>query len=513
MAILRVVIIVIALRADHVEHSSFDVTKPFVPFYKGLQKTNSKMSIQAAQHGALPLSALVEPLTDSESSSQLPIAYRRALYHPHPWFPWMGSLPAFHKSDALVRPAHLDGDEPQLTLQIVNQSTALTAQQQQQLGHRLVNHRENSCTQTKRKNQATEPPKPSPKRQKMNPKGAQYIQNDSGDGVHEYNVKKDITDKSNAQLANPSGFIDPALLLISRPSPSLGLGLMVGETTNNTESSGPSTSRGPGVDFSVYPAFQGNEGNMVQGQTPVSSNSSHPPVSSSQHVTQQTPLLQVPQPSTTRAPTMLQKLQGGTPLTADIGLLHVDITLEEFLTFFPAHYRWKLSLIRVIYNGWTQADIAAYLNYARNFQGNMAVRENSIRKVIVEAEKTHKGGVFTNSNRPMNQPVHDMKPTGWEPAERYKSDLKDTLLVSLAAGVVNWPATEGRGVLTQAIEYALSNPDRKLRLSDVDGFAAIPGIAGVQQPTGPATNHDKEALERLQPILRQKQWRKPMGNI
>ncbi|OCK77626.1 hypothetical protein K432DRAFT_115133 [Lepidopterella palustris CBS 459.81] len=161
-----------------------------------------------------------------------------------------------------------------------------------------------------------------------------------------------------------------------------------------------------------------------------------------------------------------------TPMNADITLLGtVEITAEELLTFFPAHLRWFNCTIRLASNGWTQSDMANFVNWSRALLEPNTVRSNTLTHRIRMADEAIYGTRLGVKNRRKN-PTTDFTAASWIKPTRSGGPPIDYRLADLADGVVRPPTDRGRRELSMAVEYAMENRHMDLKLSDAEGLIA-----------------------------------------
>ncbi|KAF2742313.1 hypothetical protein M011DRAFT_481805 [Sporormia fimetaria CBS 119925] len=161
-----------------------------------------------------------------------------------------------------------------------------------------------------------------------------------------------------------------------------------------------------------------------------------------------------------------------TPVNVDIRLLgNIRITAAELLAYFPNHMKWYDAIYRLVQNGWSADNIAAYMNYARQLSGNISYKKSTMkdrallaRRMILgpgKALPSFKGTSFTAK--------------GWAfpPLQGLEARPTDYYLVDLVDGVVNRPTGKAAGLLTRAIEMAFKNNWKHVRLSHVEGFVRL----------------------------------------
>ncbi|KAF2101431.1 hypothetical protein NA57DRAFT_53398 [Rhizodiscina lignyota] len=199
------------------------------------------------------------------------------------------------------------------------------------------------------------------------------------------------------------------------------------------------------------------------------------------------------------------KLQGATTISANIALLNIDISAEEYLTFFPLHYRWRQGLRRLIRNGWDQNSIVGYINWSRNLIGrDQAIDCNTLVKQIGSADEEEWGRKWTKATRPRDRAQLNLKPDSWTIANRR---VEDVLLRTLVVGVVRFPTGAGEGALTRAVRYAVEHPEEAIMLSGVNNLIRRETVQLLHVPWG--QNLDKDALKRHMPIIGAAQWSTP----
>ncbi|ORY08805.1 hypothetical protein BCR34DRAFT_603326 [Clohesyomyces aquaticus] len=169
------------------------------------------------------------------------------------------------------------------------------------------------------------------------------------------------------------------------------------------------------------------------------------------------------------------------PPNVDVRILgKIRITAEEILTFLPNHLRVHDCIYRLAQNGWSPSDMANYINWARQCEGQDAMRYNTVLKMLQNADAAILGNARQGTKiRPRFKTV-GFTAERWEmpahhviPCER---ELVDYFLVDLADGVVNWPQGDGARILTHAIWFAVDNDFREVKLSQIHDFIREYGL-------------------------------------
>ena len=83
-------------------------------------------------------------------------------------------------------------------------------------------------------------------------------------------------------------------------------------------------------------------------------------------------------------------------------------------------------------------------------------------------------------------------------APRNRQGLMNASLVNIAGGVVNWPAGQDRGIVSQVIEYAHNNGFDQYTTADIPRIAQQMGFAAPSEAVG--GNWDQNARARVEQI-------------
>ncbi|KAK4541804.1 hypothetical protein LTR36_007336 [Oleoguttula mirabilis] len=166
-----------------------------------------------------------------------------------------------------------------------------------------------------------------------------------------------------------------------------------------------------------------------------------------------------------------------------------EIGAVELLVFFPHQTQWPKAILRLLGNDWTIEDIAKAQLHGRGARSSegchrrrATLRQQKlaggrIQSGIADWTEKKYGGVIAITN-------YDA--AGYTPRPQDAASLYNAKLVHVAGGVVNWPVGQDRGVVTQAIEYAVRNNRTDVttvdipRLAQVQGFAMPTEAAGTQ---------------------------------
>ncbi|KAF2101430.1 hypothetical protein NA57DRAFT_72872 [Rhizodiscina lignyota] len=213
-------------------------------------------------------------------------------------------------------------------------------------------------------------------------------------------------------------------------------------------------------------------------------------------------------PSVRRSP-----FEVATPGWADLRLIKTVITADEILAYLPEHLKVYDCLFRLIYNGFSQCDIAGACNFFRGAEFEGAMLQNTITKRMKSIEAARHQETGMNGGQPfkgnkerkmqhLQWPYFDTEKWGAPP----RTTLKDFPLAGLANGLVVRPWGEGRGPLSKSIEYAEMHPELNLMLSNVPAIMASQGFKPIE-PAG--CNIDKKARERLTPYISKRGMRYP----
>lgn len=191
--------------------------------------------------------------------------------------------------------------------------------------------------------------------------------------------------------------------------------------------------------------------------------------------------------------------------------MHVAITAEEILTFFPNHTIWHLCTNRLINNGWTRNGVVAYKNYARSLTGEQGFLPTTFAGQITTADKAIYGK-HQKKGESVRTPVDDLTPSWWASNPNSAPQNKvDYELAALAKGVVNWPQGPGRGPLTDCVEYACQQAEVvAFRISDVDEMTRDMDFNTIHAPSG---HLDGNAARRHEKILNDLKWKDPRNEL
>jgi hypothetical protein len=148
-----------------------------------------------------------------------------------------------------------------------------------------------------------------------------------------------------------------------------------------------------------------------------------------------------------------------------------DTSCYELAYFFPHCYRWPKVALWLEHWDWKCPNWAAFVSWSRLLRGKRAMKPNSIGHHFRAAHEkldqvTDKG-----------QNAATFLPSTWAPPRplrlQKEHPVRDPLLRDLAVGcdITKWPRGSDRRRLTLAVEYALMNPTKALRLSDVNGLS------------------------------------------
>lgn len=198
----------------------------------------------------------------------------------------------------------------------------------------------------------------------------------------------------------------------------------------------------------------------------------------------------------------------------DITRLAIDVSVEEILTFFPAHLQWSSVMGRLLRNGWDENSLVSYFNYSRNWHKDDPHFQTAAKIVqyVNNASRRQFGGTYSLTARrsPAFQrewpAMSDMAPRAF----RYDGHGRvghDVSLRRLADGVVFWPTGSARGALTVAVELALNDFEGAYSLEHVNILARLEDGACALKQTLDGSNHDRDGLRRARAILENPVWR------
>lgn len=181
------------------------------------------------------------------------------------------------------------------------------------------------------------------------------------------------------------------------------------------------------------------------------------------------------------------------------GLPACQIGAVELLAFFPFHTEWPKVLLRLLGNGWTSNTLAQASLHARDTLSvaTCTRRDGAIRQqVSVNANAEFNLTDFTRGNYPnLIQPVGTYDATAYTPRAWRANRIVTAKLVDIDQGVVNWPAPEDAGIVTQVIQLAVDGAFTELTTSDIPQIAQF---FGFQMPADAATPQwDQRGLRRV----------------
>jgi hypothetical protein len=171
------------------------------------------------------------------------------------------------------------------------------------------------------------------------------------------------------------------------------------------------------------------------------------------------------------------------PANVDIRLLgNIALTATEIITFFPNHIRWLEAGYRFRNNDWTTNELVAYLNYARQLDGDRAEKVHKYRSICLQAHKQMEtpGDVLPDLLTPEHWTfLSELRSSKLTPVDYY--------IVDLAEGVVHMPFGEGAWILTRTVAYAIEHGYRYVKLSQIHDFIREHNI---QPPLNPTMAHE-----------------------
>lgn len=194
----------------------------------------------------------------------------------------------------------------------------------------------------------------------------------------------------------------------------------------------------------------------------------------------------------------------------DIGILDIDVSAEEILTFFPNHLLWSKVICRLLRNGWDERSMTAYINYAHNLQEDecLAVTEmEEVANMAMDKEfgsRYRKQARLSSSFRTRWPELHNLRPSKWDYQGR-KSGAPDADIATLASGVIFWPEGIARGPLTECILLADKRPWQYFNLNDVARYVNQRPELWLEMPED-GTNHDVDGLRRSKMMLENTVW-------
>lgn len=195
----------------------------------------------------------------------------------------------------------------------------------------------------------------------------------------------------------------------------------------------------------------------------------------------------------------------------------VHVTLPELLTFLPHAIRRRTFALRLAEAGWSYGLLTAYMNIARNYFGKQKRLENTNCKAYEWAFQNEEYGLgqkkWTFSIHSSMRAAANTALANQAGKPEVKNEQKTPILLrSLAEGVYNWPDLEDRGLLTPAIEEAVTHPDVDYKFTQAGILAAVSAATGVQQQnvTPQATRSDDISRQSFSAWWQQygAQWRR-----
>lgn len=193
-----------------------------------------------------------------------------------------------------------------------------------------------------------------------------------------------------------------------------------------------------------------------------------------------------------------------TPPVVDIQLLDgIELSAEELLTFFPNHYLWLDFLHRLDEAGWTQSEIADFVNIARELRAPQLMLAKFIKYPLKLARKFFHKSVNGVTRCPRNRLVTDFTAQHWRQPTTHLTDnerhnLIDYPVWELSRGVhiSRFPSGPEARILTFVIHEVRENNKRKLLLSQVVAYARDHGIGRNLSPINANGNPDRIARTR-----------------
>ncbi|KAK4541805.1 hypothetical protein LTR36_007337 [Oleoguttula mirabilis] len=182
-----------------------------------------------------------------------------------------------------------------------------------------------------------------------------------------------------------------------------------------------------------------------------------------------------------------------------------EIGAVELVCFFPNHTQWPKALLRLIGNGWNTKEIATAQLHARGALSaeTHARRNGALRHQVIDGGNLEFGvttftqktfwGQITDPARVGGVASYDASVYVTRP--KYASKPTAASLIDVARDVVNWPAPEDRGIVTQVIELAVQNG---LQILSVDDILQTSQHFGFTMPTEAAgAQWDQNGLRRI----------------
>lgn len=180
-----------------------------------------------------------------------------------------------------------------------------------------------------------------------------------------------------------------------------------------------------------------------------------------------------------------------------------NIGAVEVLTFFPHHIRWPELGVRLFRNGWKSMALAKGVLHARNelsrndlhsltkHDNNFKQLKRSVGKAFFDDDDfTWKSPAYTHRLTA----VTSYDATNYAPRQQPAPRPFTAKLVKIAKGVKNWPKGEDRGIVTQAIEFAVRHRRSDLTTADIPKLARTYGFQDPQDSLG--NQWDQHALQR-----------------
>ncbi|KAF2771879.1 hypothetical protein EJ03DRAFT_10486 [Teratosphaeria nubilosa] len=182
-----------------------------------------------------------------------------------------------------------------------------------------------------------------------------------------------------------------------------------------------------------------------------------------------------------------------------------ELGAMEIIAYYPNHFSWPELLLRLLAAGWTTSLIAEYALYARGRLTVAAVTRlnNKIRKATTTAGNTFfKTRRFTMKKHAdqMLSSTFQQGPTTYDvthiqPPAKIQPHMAPGLLSDLSYAVVNHPAGEDRGVLTQVILYDQNKGGQSPGLT-TDDVQHIGNRQGFVMPQEARTTRDWDTRAR-----------------
>jgi hypothetical protein len=179
-----------------------------------------------------------------------------------------------------------------------------------------------------------------------------------------------------------------------------------------------------------------------------------------------------------------------------------QIGAVELLTFFPHHSQWPEVGLRIYRNGWKHPDVARIHLHAR---GTLTKEAYIKRYDALKHQILRNGRIFFDddgfkptTHKHLLTAVTTYDASNYAPRDDIVHLLVDATLVDIAEGVVNWPAGEDRGVVTQAIEHAYINDLRQYTAADIPQLAQQMGFVAPNEAS--TQQWDQSAKRRVDQI-------------